>query len=220
MRVVVQLSGGLDSTVLLSYHLRAGDEVRCIGFDYGQRHAARELAAARIVAQSQGVDYQVVSVPLVGIAASALTGCGDVPHGHYEDKSMIATVVPCRNSIFACIAAAYALSCRFDAVSIAAHGGDRAIYPDCRQEWIDAMQQAIRLGNWGAEHLRLLAPFVAMSKADIVRVGWQVDAPFAATWSCYEGGSFHCGRCGTCVERQEAFEIAGVRDPTYYGANP
>lgn len=218
MRVVVCLSGGLDSTVLLMHHLAAGDQVHAISFDYGQRHR-RELKAAEAVADSYSVPLTVVRVDLAAVSTSALTGHGDIPHGHYEHDSMKQTVVPSRNSTFVCIASALALSQGFDAVSIAAHAGDHAIYPDCRPVWIDAMAQAVRLGNWDAERFQLLAPFATMSKADIVRLGAQIGAPFGLTWSCYEGGTIHCGCCGTCVERREAFEIAGVQDQRIFRAN-
>jgi 7-cyano-7-deazaguanine synthase len=101
-----------------------------------------------------------------------------------------------------------------DRVVTAVHAGDHAIYPDCRPEFIDALNEAIRLGTDGAVEIR--APFVNVSKTDIARIGYSAGAPFDLSWSCYEGGTLHCGRCGTCTERREAFRDSGVPDPTIY----
>ena len=217
MRVVVSLSGGLDSTVLLAHHLEQGDEVRAISFDYGQRHR-RELDWAQELAGQYGVPHTLVRVDLAAVTRSALTGHGSVPHGHYAHESMKQTVVPSRNATFVCLASALAISHDMDAVSIAAHAGDHAIYPDCRPMWMQVMQQAVRMGNWGASQFELLAPFVLMTKHDIVVRGDLLGAPMHKSWSCYEGGAIHCGRCGTCVERREAFELAGVPDHTEYAS--
>lgn len=213
--VVLVYSGGLDSTVLL-YHLRErGDEVRCLGVDYGQRHR-RELEAGREICGRLGVEHRIADLtaitPLLG--GSALTDDIDVPEGHYADATMKVTVVPNRNMILLSVAIGWALSSRCEAVAYAAHSGDHPIYPDCRREFIDAMAGAARLCDW--QPVRIETPFVDRSKADIVRLGERLGVPFHLTWSCYRGGEVHCGRCGTCVERREAFELAGVADPTVY----
>jgi 7-cyano-7-deazaguanine synthase len=129
---------------------------------------------------------------------------------------MRVTVVPNRNAIMLSVAFGVAASRGYDAVAIGVHTGDHAIYPDCRAEFIQAFDrmERVSLGEWW--RVGLMAPFVHMTKADIVTVGDDIGIPFADTWSCYEGGEVHCGRCGTCVERKEAFGLAGVPDPTVY----
>ena len=127
---------------------------------------------------------------------------------------MKATVVPNRNMIMLSIAAGWAISRRADRVAYAAHGGDHAIYPDCRREFIDALGEAIIIADW--HPVRLYGPYVAISKADVVALGQKLGVPFDRTWTCYKGRTKHCGKCGTCVERREAFALAGVPDPTSY----
>lgn len=215
MRVVLVYSGGLDSTVLL-YHLRGeGHEVRCLSVDYGQRHR-RELAAAAALCGALGVEHRIADLaslrPL--LAGSALTSDVDVPDGHYAADTMKITVVPNRNMILLSVAIGWAVSLRYEAVAYAAHAGDHTIYPDCRPEFGDAMDRAASLCDW--RPVRLLRPFVDRTKGEIVRLGAELGVPFGQTWSCYRGGEYHCGACGTCVERREAFANAGVSDPTVY----
>jgi 7-cyano-7-deazaguanine synthase len=219
---VVIISGGLDSTTLV-YHLRAqGSDVRMLSFDYGQRHG-RELNCARQIAEDLQLCHHVVDLRAVGalLGGSALTDAGTaVPDGHYTDKSMRATVVPNRNALMLDIAVAAAVTSGSDAVAFGAHGGDHVIYPDCRPEFVDAFTASARLANDGflAAGFRVLAPFLHLTKADIVRLGSRYGVPFERTWSCYRGGARHCGRCGTCTERREAFQLAQVPDPTAYEA--
>lgn len=218
MRTVLIYSGGLDSTVLL-YHLRdQGREVRCLSVDYGQRHG-RELKAAASICGDLGIEHRVADLASIRplLAGSALTDAVDVPEGHYTDASMKATIVPNRNMIMLSVAIGWAVSLKFDAVAYAAHGGDHPIYPDCRPEFIEAVGHAARLCDW--HPVELQAPFAGKTKADLVRLGAQLGVPFERTWSCYKGGKRHCGRCGTCVERREAFTLAGVEDPTSYESN-
>ena len=215
MKVVIVYSGGLDSTVLL-YDLRlAGHEVRCLGVDYGQRHK-RELRAAEAICRDIGVEYRVADLtsinPLLG--GNALTGELQVPEGHYTAESMKQTVVPNRNMIMLSVAIGWAVSLKYDAVSYAAHAGDHTIYPDCRPEFVEAMDRAAALCDW--HKVRILRPFIEKTKGEIVRLGAKLKVPFERTWSCYKGGERHCGKCGTCVERREAFRVAGVSDPTHY----
>lgn len=215
MKAVLTYSGGLDSTVLL-YHLRAGGhELRCLSVDYGQRHR-RELEAAAGICRDAGVELQVADLrSLRGLlAGSSLTSDIAVPEGHYAEENMKVTVVPNRNMILLSVAIGWAVSLQYDAVAYAAHRGDHTIYPDCRPEFAEAVARVASLCDW--RPIRLEAPFIAMSKADIVREGARLGVPFERTWSCYQGGEVHCGRCGTCVERREAFVLAGVADPTRY----
>ncbi len=215
MRSILLYSGGLDSTTLLFDLRAAGHEVRCLAVNYGQRHG-RELQAARAIAERLHVPFRVADLASIQplLAGSALTGDVDVPHGHYTDESMKLTVVPNRNMIMLSIAIGWAVSLKFDAVAYAAHAGDHAIYPDCRPEFVAAMEQAASLADW--HRVRIERPFMHLTKADIVSRGAELGVPFELTWSCYEGGQVHCGRCGTCVERREAFAAAGVADPTRY----
>lgn len=206
MKVVLLLSGGLDSTVLL-YLLRDWNhEVLPIAFDYGQKHV-KELACA--------VEHGAKVVSIGGLElASSLTDDSPVPDGHYADPVMTQTVVPNRNMILLSLAGGYAISNQADAICYAVHAGDHPIYPDCRREFVDAFWVAFREGNYDVP--KLLTPFIALNKTDIVKMGQEVDVPFERTWSCYKGGEVHCGTCGTCYERREAFQLAGVDDPTVY----
>lgn len=216
MKTVIVYSGGLDSTVLL-YHLRAaGHELHALSINYGQRHQCELDCAASICAElaipQPTADLSAIQ-PL--LAGNSLTSPEiEVAEGHYTEESMKTTVVPNRNMIFLAIATGHALSIKAEQIAYAAHSGDHAIYPDCRNEFADAMATAIELADW--DTVKLIRPFVDWSKADIVKRGAELGVPFAKTWSCYKGGELHCGRCGTCIERREAFDLAGVVDPTPY----
>jgi 7-cyano-7-deazaguanine synthase len=215
--VLVVLSGGLDSAVLLAESTKHYSRVAAITFDYGQRHKV-EVAHARALASHFGVTlHDVVSLRLDDLLrANALTGRVDVPDGHYEAESMRATVVPNRNAIMLNIAAAKAADAGYNRVVTAIHAGDHAIYPDCRPHFILALNAMLLVALDGVAEVQIVAPFVAMSKTQIVARGAQLSVPFDKTWSCYKGFAMHCGTCGTCVERREAFRDAGVSDPTYY----
>ena len=216
MKTVLIYSGGLDSTVLL-YHLRAaGQSVHALSVNYGQRHAC-ELDHAADICRILQLPNPVADLSAIQplIAGSSLTSADiEVAEGHYTEESMKSTVVPNRNMILLSIAAGHALSIGAQQIAYAAHSGDHAIYPDCRNEFADAMAEAIRLCDWST--VELSRPFVDWTKADIVRRGAELNLPFEKTWSCYKGGEIHCGRCGTCIERREAFDLAGIADPTTY----
>ena len=217
MKSVVVFSGGLDSTVLLYDLLAAGDEVLALSVDYGQRHRV-ELAAAREITAACEVEWQLADLSAVAglLAGSSQTSTDiPVPHGHYTAENMKQTVVPNRNMILLAVAGGWAVSRRADRIAYAAHAGDHTIYPDCRPEFTAAMRHALGLADW--HQVDLHTPFVQLTKAEIVRRGAELGVPFGATWSCYEGGDRHCGLCGTCVERKEAFAEASVLDPTVYG---
>jgi 7-cyano-7-deazaguanine synthase len=219
MKTVVSLSGGLDSTVLAAYLLNTGHDVRAVSFTYGQRHARAELAAATAVAEHLSIPHAILS--LEGItsqmdpASSQLLVANpaqSVPEGHYAAATMAATVVPGRNLLMIAAAAAYAASHGADAVALAAHAGDHPVYPDCRPPFLMAAGAALALGY----DMNLLFPFADRTKTGIVITGAAIKAPMHLTWSCYNGGPQHCGRCGTCVERYEAFRESGFCDPTTY----
>jgi 7-cyano-7-deazaguanine synthase len=215
---VISLSGGLDSSVM-AYHLAAqGHNIKAITVNYGQRHA-REIEAARWIARSLSIEHQVLYLadPLRGIlgeCSSLLLDGPAIPEGHYAHESMKSTIIPNRNMLLISLAVAYSISNGLGGVAYAAHSGDHAIYPDCRPEFARAMDAAVSLCDWSEQVL--LRPFINLTKADIVVLGAELKVPFERTWSCYKGGSTHCGKCGTCVERREAFELAGVKDPTTY----
>ncbi|WP_198152780.1 7-cyano-7-deazaguanine synthase QueC [Pseudofrankia sp. DC12] len=213
-------SGGLDSTTL-AYHLADGGYgLRLVSVDYGQRHR-RELDFAVALAGRLDVPHDVIDLRAVGrlLAGSALTDAAvSVPDGHYTDATMRITVVPNRNALLLDIAVALAVAHGAGAVAFGAHSGDHAIYPDCREEFVQAFEYSARVANEGfvADGFQVLAPFLTWTKAEIVRRGAQLGVPFGDTWSCYRGEVAHCGTCGTCTERREAFVLAGVTDPTDY----
>lgn len=217
---VTIISGGLDSTVLAYLLDHHGTALTLLSFDYGQRHRT-EMTYARRTADVLDAEHRVVDLTsLVALLkGSALTDNSvDVPDGHYTDTAMRATVVPNRNAMMLDVAVARAVSAGADAVAFGAHAGDHPIYPDCRPEFLQAYEQMALTANEGFVHpeFRVLAPFIDVAKADIVTLGAELGVPFANTWSCYKGGTVHCGTCGTCVERREAFDLAGVADPTIY----
>lgn len=220
--VVAIVSGGMDS-VTLAHWLVANDvDVELVSVDYGQRHA-KELDYAAECADRLHAPWSVIDLSSITkhLTGSALTDPDvDVPEGHYADDTMRATVVPNRNALMLSAAAAVAVAHGAKAVATGVHAGDHAVYPDCRPEFVDAMTQALAVGNEGfcVEGFHVMAPFVTIGKHDIARQGHQLGVPFDRTWSCYKGGDLHCGRCGTCVERIEAFHLAGVPDPTEYEA--
>ena len=215
---VVLLSGGMDSAVLL-YHLLSQDyDVRALTVHYGQRHA-REIASAREIAAGVGVPHDVCNLETLRELLSGSSQTDDtiaVPQGHYTDLVMKQTVVPNRNMLLLAVAAATAISHGMNTVAYAAHAGDHCIYPDCRPEFVAALRGALALCHYDGG-VQLIAPFAqSHTKSDLVTLGTQLNVPFVATWTCYEGRTYHCGRCGTCVERLLAFLDAGITDPVVY----
>lgn len=215
MKTYLICSGGLDSVSLAYILAERGDLHGILSFNYAQRHK-KELFFAKLCADKLGVPFDLIDISSIGQAMSntALTGDISVPDGHYAEESMKITVVPNRNAIFLSIAFGLASAKGANQVALAVHGGDHFIYPDCRPDFINSF--AI-MENYSLEgSVGLYAPFVQKTKADIVSLGNEVNTPFIETWSCYKGMELHCGRCGTCVERREAFYCAGVEDPTLY----
>jgi 7-cyano-7-deazaguanine synthase len=214
-KCVVLLSGGLDSSTLLAYLLNNGYECLPIGFRYGQRHT-KELTYAAAIAQFYKVPFKVIDLTaLRDILPSAQTNDAiEIPEGHYADSNMKLTVTPNRNMIMLSIATAYAITSKASRVAYAAHKGDYAIYPDCRTAFIRPMREALEYCDY--ERLHLLTPFICDSKADIVLRGINLRVPYKFTWSCYNGREKACGKCGTCVERLEAFSKNSIEDPLAY----
>ena len=221
-KVVAVMSGGLDSTVM-GYLLRSqGHELHALSFDYGQSHR-KELTFAQATAADLGVPWDLVDLRASGLTrflgGSALTDPDvAIPDGHYAHETMRITVVANRNAIMLAMACSVAASVGAGAVAFAAHSGDHPIYPDCRPEFVQAFEAMELLAMEGTARLRILAPFAQLTKSVIVEVGHQLGVPFERTWSCYKGRDVHCGRCGTCYERREAFGLADVTDPTVYAS--
>jgi 7-cyano-7-deazaguanine synthase len=218
-QTVAIVSGGMDS-VTLAYHLaEKGHSLHLLSVDYGQRHR-KELDYARTAAQSLGARHSIIDLSGITalIASSSLTSEQEVPDGHYAEQTMRATVVPNRKMMMLSIATAVAISDGAQFVATGVHGGDHFIYPDCRPEFIAAAHAVSLVGNvsFGDDFRGIVAPFVHRDKAWIAAEGDRLRVPWVQTWSCYKGGEIHCGRCGTCVERAEAFHLAGVTDPTEY----
>ena len=217
MKVIVICSGGLDSVALAHKMAAEQNLIGLVSFDYGQRHK-KELDFAAACALRLKVPHHVIDMRDIGanLTGSALTDNINVPDGHYAEETMRITVVPNRNAIMLAVAFGVAVSQGAEAVATAVHGGDHFIYPDCRPGFIDAFQSMQNHALEGYADISLLAPYVLIPKSAIVTDGTKYNTPFALTWSCYKGGERHCGRCGTCVERREAFHLAGVVDPTDY----
>ncbi|AZT82169.1 7-cyano-7-deazaguanine synthase QueC [Marinobacter sp. NP-4(2019)] len=213
--VVVIYSGGMDSFTLLHLARARGYQVHALSFDYGQRHV-RELECARKVCDDAGIPHKVIDIRALGevMAGSALTADVEVPEGHYEEESMKATVVPNRNMILLSLATGYAVTAGAGAVWYGAHGGDHAIYPDCRPEFVEKMDAVCRVANY--EPVAIEAPFMAMDKSEILAEGLKLNLDYGQTWTCYNGRDKACGRCGSCVERREAFAAHGLVDPLPY----
>ncbi len=214
-KAVVTLSGGLDSATLLYWAARRYD-INALTFDYGSKHNDREQEAAQEIVRRLDAPHTLIRLPFINtlFRSALLRSGGDIPEGDYEDSSMRSTVVPFRNGVMLSIAVGYAESIGAGTVLYAAHAGDHAIYPDCRPAFLDAMSQASRAGTY--INVEIKDPFIGLQKKDIVLLGRELGVPFEITYSCYKGGDLHCGKCGTCVERREAFQLAGIDDPTRY----
>lgn len=208
------LSGGLDSTTMLYDY--ADSIALAVTFQYGSNHNKREVAFAKYHCEQLGIEHIEIDLAFMGkyFKSSLLEGADAIPEGNYDEENMKSTVVPFRNGIMLSVAAGLAESRRLKKVMMANHSGDHTIYPDCRPEFAEAMGQAINLGTYiGVE---LVAPYTMLSKSDIVRRGAELGIDYTKTYSCYKGGEVHCGVCGTCRERKEAFALAGVEDKTKY----
>lgn len=215
---LVVLSGGMDSTTLMAHYAALSYRLIAVTVDYGQRHR-REIDSARRIAAHYGARHHVVDLSGLGsvLGGSALTDDSvTVPDGHYAEQSMKATVVPNRNAVLANVAVAVGVAHRAGVVALGMHAGDHFIYPDCRPAFHAALRELVAVANEGFPTPSVEAPFITWSKADIAAHGTRLGAPLEASWSCYKGGERHCGTCGTCYERREAFQTAGLADPTEY----
>ena len=211
---VIVVSGGMDSITLL--YDKKEEIALAVTFDYGSKHNAREIAWAKVHCGRLGIRHIVIKLDFMQkyFTSSLLEGCDEIPEGHYADENMKSTVVPFRNGIMLSVAAGIAESNGLKKILIANHGGDHTIYPDCRPEFIGAMDRAIANGTY--EDVRIDAPYTNITKADIAKIGKRLGIDYSETWSCYKGGERHCGKCGTCIERKEAMALAGIDDRTEY----
>ena len=211
MKAILVYSGGLDSTTML-YEYRDSIAL-AVSFDYGSKHNAKELAFAAEHCEKLGVPHRVIPLDFIGkyFRSDLLLSGGEIPEGNYADDNMKSTVVPFRNGIMLAVAAGLAESYDLDTVLLATPGGDHAISPDCRPEFIEAFDRAAEAGTYNG--VRIVSPYCNLTKRDIALRGKELGIDYSRTWSCYKGGDKHCGRCGTCTERKEALE--GF-DPTEY----
>ena len=211
---LIILSGGMDSVTML-YEYRDRIEL-ALTFDYGSNHADNEIACARLHCERLGIRHIIIPLDFMHryFTSSLLQGGDAIPEGHYTSENMASTVVPFRNGIMLSIACGMAESNGLKVVMIANHGGDHTIYPDCREEFIQAMSQAMTAGT--DTDVRVFAPYTNITKSDIARHGRDLGLDYSETWSCYKGGKVHCGKCGTCIERREALAEAGINDNTEY----
>jgi 7-cyano-7-deazaguanine synthase len=213
IKTIVILSGGVDSTTVLYLAIASANVVKALGFNYGQKHS-KELQCAKKLCKKIGIDYRIADISDVKkLLSSSLTSKRRIPKGHYAEENMISTVVPNRNAIMLSIAYGYAVSEKADLLFFGAHTGDHFIYPDCRPRFVEELDKALMIGNEGFGDVHIVAPFIKSSKAEIVAYGLKYKVPYETTWSCYEGNERPCLKCGTCVERTEAFLLNNVKDP-------
>lgn len=211
---LIIVSGGMDSITLL--YDRKDTIALAVSFDYGSNHNAREIPFAQLHCQRLGIRHVVIPLAFMQqyFKSSLLDGADAIPDGHYADENMKSTVVPFRNGIMLSVAVGIAESNGLKRVLIANHGGDHAIYPDCRPEFIVAIDAAAKAGTY--VNVAIEAPYTNITKTDIALRGKSLGIDYSETWSCYKGGKVHCGTCGTCVERKEALRDAGIEDNTTY----
>ena len=214
-KIIVVYSGGLDSFTLLNEAIRSGKDVFALSFDYGQKHS-KELDCVEKFCAQESIDSKIVDVSSIKelFQGFSLTDEIDIPKGHYEDDSMKSTVVPNRNMILISLALGYAVTKEAEEVWFGAHAGDHAIYPDCRPEFVEKMDAVARIANYSP--IAVKAPYIAMSKTEIIAIGLNMQLDYGLTWTCYEGKELACGSCGACHERLESFAANNVIDPIKY----
>jgi len=216
-KVVVVYSGGMDSFTVLHTAIKSGLDVYAISFNYGQKHS-KELEVAAGVCKDLNIPHKIVDITAINslMAGSSLTSSEEIPEGHYESDSMKSTVVPNRNMVLLSMAIAYAVSLEAGKVYYGAHSGDHHIYPDCRPEFVEAMNAVSKIANY--QSVEIVTPFLHSSKGEILKSGLEMELNYANTWTCYNGREKSCGKCGACNERLEAFAEQGKTDPLLYEA--
>lgn len=222
-KIIIAMSGGMDSSTLLGYLLEQGYDVICVNFQYGSKHNSFELSCYnRVIQYYRERDFNVVSLNLdltqqfAHLKSNLLMTGGEIPEGHYNDTSMAKTVVPGRNLIFASFLAAIAESYGAKEVALGVHSGDHHIYPDCRPEFMAALRETVKNSTDGKVTVR--APFLYHDKARILQIGYSIrpEVPYKFTRTCYKNQEKSCGKCGSCTERLEAFALIGEKDPIEY----
>ena len=214
-KVVVIYSGGMDSFTVLNRALTDGKQVYALSFDYGQRHV-KELKCASSVCKSLNIKHKVIDISAINqlLAGSSLTDNIDIPEGHYEAENMKSTIVPNRNMILLSLAVGYAVSVGAAQVYYGAHSGDHAIYPDCRPEFVEKMNDVCKIANY--ESVEIFSPYLSVNKTAILTDGLSMGLDYSNTWTCYNGREKACGKCGACQERLEAFNDNNITDPIEY----
>lgn len=204
----------MDSVTLL--HYKKNEIAVAISFDYGSNHNRREIECASVQCAHLEIPHIIIPLKFIGqyFESSLLSGAQDIPEGSYDENNMSSTVVPFRNGIMIAVACGFAESRDLKHVMMANHGGDHSVYPDCRPEFVNAMNLAMEAGTY--KKVSLVAPFTHLNKSEIAILGKELGVDFAHTYSCYKGGEKHCGKCATCLERKNSFKEAGITDPTLY----
>lgn len=216
-KVVIIYSGGMDSYTVLNRAIRDGYKPYPLTFNYGQRHK-KEIDVAAAVCQELGLEHKIVDITAINqlLQGSSLTSDIDIPEGHYEQENMKSTVVPNRNMILLSLAIGYAVSIGASKVFYGAHSGDHAIYPDCRPEFVNKMNEVSQIANY--EPVEIVSPYLKQSKIEILKDGLSMGLDYGKSWTCYNGREKACGRCGACQERLEAFRLNNCEDPLEYEA--
>lgn len=215
-KIVVIYSGGMDSFTVLHRAIYEGYKVSALSFNYGQRHS-KELEYAQRVCEELSIPHLISDITAINqlLQGSSLTSSDiDVAEGHYAAENMKTTVVPNRNMILLSLAVGYAVSIGASKVFYGAHAGDHTIYPDCRPEFVHAMNTVTKIANF--ESVEIVSPFLNVDKTQILSYGIEKGLNYAQTWTCYNGRDKACGKCGSCVERLQAFEVNGIQDPVPY----
>ncbi len=214
-KVVVIYSGGMDSFTVLNRALKDGKEVHALSFDYGQRHV-KELECASRVCSDLNLSHKVIDISAINqlLSGSSLTDDIEIPEGHYEAENMKSTIVPNRNMVLLSLAVAYAVSVKANQVYYGAHSGDHAIYPDCRPEFVEKMNDVCQIANY--ESVEIFSPYLTVNKTAILTDGLNMGLDYSNTWTCYNGRDKACGKCGACQERLEAFADNQLTDPIAY----
>lgn len=216
MKILLSLSGGMDSTTLLGSALDQGHTVETVGFTYGSKHNEFENKAAKEIAEYYKVPFRLIDLSGVmeGFRSNLMKSGGNIPEGHYEAENMKLTVVPGRNTIFASILAGLAESVEAQELWLGIHAGDRVIYPDCRPEWLDAISKTVDISTEGKVEVK--GPFLYDNKTSIIKKGLGLKVPYRLTRTCYKAQEISCGKCGACRERLSAFKTNGIEDPVLY----
>ncbi len=214
-KAVVIYSGGMDSYTILNKALRSGKDIYALTFDYGQKHC-KEIEYAKAACARLNIPHRIIDITAINqlLQSSSLTSDIEIPEGHYEDDNMKSTVVPNRNMILLSLAIGYAVDIGAAEVFYGAHAGDHAIYPDCRPEFVTAMNAVAQIANYQAVSIE--TPYLNANKDAILKDGLAMGLDYGDTWTCYNGRQHACGKCGSCVERLEAFAANNAKDPLTY----